>query len=124
MGRLWTTYDWKNWSFFWGVRFVGDVSNTEDEGGPEAQYWGDTVYRVLEADALEYHDLSVTYHMDSIGLSAIVGVSNALDQEPPQVSTFGGLGGPLRTAGRTAMYSQYDWLGRRYFVNFTFSFDQ
>lgn len=50
----------------------------------------------------------------------ILGASNVLDEEPPQVTT---LGGPLNTAGRSAFYSQYDWLGRRYFGNLTWSFE-
>lgn len=124
VGRLWTTYDRGDWSYFWGVRFVGDVSNVEDEDGPEAPYWGDTVFRVLEAGSIQYHDFSLTYYMDKWGLRTIVGIANAFDEEPPQISTFGGLGGPLQTAGRSALYSQYDWLGRRYFVNLTMNFDR
>lgn len=120
VGRLWTTYDVGNWSLFWGMQYTGSVNSEEDFDGPEATYRGETVYRVLKADAVTYHDLSVTYYMDDWGLRTIVGVSNVLDEEPPQVST---LGGSLATAGESAFYSQYDWLGQRWFANLTWSFD-
>ena len=120
VGRVWSTYDTGNWSFFWGARYTGSVSNYKDEGGPEALYRGETVYRVLDADAVWYHDLSATYYMDDQRLRIILGVNNVLDTEPPQVSTLGGV---LNTAGRSAFYTQYDWLGRRYFLNLTMTFD-
>lgn len=120
VGRLWTTYDKGDWSFFWGTRFVGSVNSEEDFDGPTATYRGETVYRVLYADAIIYHDFSVTYYADQWGLRTILGVSNAFDDNPPQVTT---LGGPLNTAGKSAFYSQYDWLGRRLFLNLTMTFD-
>ena len=120
VGRLWTTYDRGDWSYFWGVRFVGSVDSEVDFDGPTTTYRGETVYRVLKADAVQYHDFSVTYYMNDWGLRTILGISNAFDDNPPQVST---LGGPLNTAGRSAFYSQYDWLGRRYFLNLRLNFD-
>jgi len=120
VGRLWTTYDIGDWSIFWSARYTGSVDSTQDFDGPTATYRGETVNRVLKADDVMYHDFSVTYFMNDWDLRAIVGVSNAFDTEPPQVTT---LGGPLSTAGRSAFYSQYDWLGQRWFVNLTKSFN-
>ena len=96
------------------------MSNVEDNDGPEGQYRGEDILRVLEADSMTYHDFSVTYYMDRWGLRTIAGVSNAFDDNPPQVTT---LGGPLNTAGRSAFYTQYDWLGTRFFLNLTMNFD-
>ena len=120
VGRLWTTYDFGDWSLFWQFRYTGAVNNEEDEDGPTALYRGETIYRVLKADAVDYHDFSVTYHMTDWNMRAILGVSNAFDTEPPQVTT---LAEPLNNAGRSAFYSQYDWLGQRWFVNLTKSFE-
>jgi len=120
VGRLWTTYDRGDWSYFWGLRIVGSVNSEMDFDGPTATYRGETVNRVLKADSVVYHDFSVTYHMSQWGLRTIVGISNAFDDNPPQVTT---LDEPLNTAGRSAFYSQYDWLGRRYFLNLTMTFD-
>ncbi|RLA31699.1 MAG: TonB-dependent receptor [Gammaproteobacteria bacterium] len=120
VGRLWTTYDKGDWSFFWGARFVGSVSSEEDFDGSSGTYRGEDIERVLYADSIIYHDFSVTYYMDRWGLRTIAGVSNAFDENPPQVTT---LGGPLSTAGKSAFYSQYDWLGTRFFLNLTMTFD-
>jgi len=120
IGRLWTTYDKGDWSFFWGARFVGSVSNEEDFDGPEGTYRGEDVLQVWYADSQIYHDFSVTYYMDRWGLRTIAGVSNAFDNNPPQVTTMNGL---LNTAGRSAFYTQYDWLGTRFFLNLTMNFD-
>ena len=75
---------------------------------------------VLEADSVWYHDLSLTYEWAEQDMRVIFGVSNMFDEEPPQVSTFGGI---LATAGRSAFYSQYDWLGQRWFLNIMKSWD-
>lgn len=120
VGRLWTTYDVGDWSLFWSARYTGSVSSEQDFDGPTATYRGETVNRVLGADSVVYHDLSVTYYMNDWGLRVIGGVSNVADENPPQVST---LGGPLSTAGRSAFYTQYDWLGRRFFLNLTKKFE-
>ncbi len=117
VGRLWTTYEWSDFEVFWSARYTGKVNSERDNDDTnESTYRGETVYLVLTADAVWYHDFSFTYHMDDWGLRAIVGVSNAFDEKPPQVSTLGGI---LSTAGRSAFYSQYDWLGRRWFINLT-----
>lgn len=120
VGRLWTTFDRGDWSFFWQARYTGSVSSEDDFDGPTATYRGETVYRVLKADSVMYHDISVTYFIDNWDLKAILGVSNAFSEDPPQIST---LGGPLASAGRSALYSQYDWLGQRWFLNVTKSFE-
>ena len=119
VGRLWTTYEFSDWSVFWSARYTGSVSNVVDEDS-STTYRGEPVNLVLDADSVWYHDFSVTYHMDDLGLRAILGVSNVLDTEPPQVSTLGGI---LSSAGRSAFYSQYDWLGQRWFLNLTKSWD-
>ena len=44
------------------------------------------------------------------------------DEEPPQV-TAEGTGAVLTVVGNAALYSQHDWLGRRFFANLTYSFE-
>lgn len=121
VGRLWLTYDRGPWSVFLGSQFIGKVSNFTDFGSETATYRGETVRVELEADAVAYHDLSVTRYFDDGGWRAIVGVSNVLDEEPPQVTTLNL--GELTTQGKSAFYSQYDWLGRQYFVNVVKDFE-
>lgn len=62
------------------------------------------------------HDLSVRYRADK--WTTIVGVQNLLNEDPPLLSTGSGA---LRTGNAVAL-SNYDILGRRFFVNATYSF--
>ena len=121
VGRLWLTFDHGPWSYFWGMRYVDDVSNVDSFEGTTATYRGETVNVVLEADAVTYHDFSITYNHDRWGLRTIVGLSNVFDEDPPNVTTLPL--GELETAGTAAFYSQYDWLGRRFFLNLTKAFE-
>jgi len=76
---------------------------------------------VLDADTITYHSFSVSREFSDYGVNAIFGVANAFDEEPPQVTTLSL--GELDTEGRSAFYSQYDWLGRRFFLNLTKTFE-
>jgi len=60
------------------------------------------------------------YNFEDIGIRVLLGVANLTDEEPPQVSIRGS---DISTVGNAAFYSQYDWLGRRIFMNVTWDFD-
>ncbi len=62
------------------------------------------------------HDLSVRYRADK--WTTIVGVQNLLNEDPPLLSTGSGA---IRI-GNAVGISNYDILGRRFFVNATYSF--
>ncbi len=119
-GRLNLTFDRGPWSFFWGINFIGSSSNHERFGGDTDTLRGETVRVVLETDEVIYHSASVTREFEDWGLTARLGVANVFDEEPPRVS-LGGLG-EVDTIGNSAFYSQYDWVGRRFFLNVTKSF--
>jgi len=121
VGRLFTYYDHGPWTLFWGVNYVDSVSNVESYGGDTTTYRGETVRLVLDAPSVWYHAFSVTRSFDDSGITAVLGVANALDEEPPQISSRGAAGGEVFTAGRSAFYSQYDWRGRRYYFNLTWN---
>jgi iron complex outermembrane recepter protein len=113
-----------DWTFNWNVRYIGEVSNYLSYGNDEeerfdATYRGEEVRVVLDADAVFYHAFSVNKEFDE-GLSATFGVANAFDQKPPRVTTLNL--GELNTSGNSAFYSQYDWLGRRFFLNLSYDF--
>ena len=46
----------------------------------------------------------------------IVGVANLFDEEPPRISASG------FELGNAALFSQYDFIGRRVFANVRYSF--
>lgn len=119
-GRLNLTFDRGPWSFFWGMNFIGSSSNEEHFGGNEAPLRGDTVRVVLKTSDVVYHSASVTREFEDWGLTARLGVANVLDEEPPRLTTLNL--GEVTTIGNSAFYSQYDWLGRRFFLNVTKTF--
>ena len=103
------------------MSFIGSGSNHESFGGNTIDYRDETVRVVLRTDSVEYHSTSVSRRFDDWGLTARLGVSNVFDEEPPRVTTLSL--GEVNTVGNSAFYSQYDWLGRRYFLNLTMDFE-
>ena len=120
VARLWLTYDRNDWSYYWGMDYIGEVSNEEHYGGDTATYRGDTVRVVLEADAVLYHTFSVTKYFKDQSWKAVLGVRNAFDEAPPRVTTLSL--GELNTAGWSAFYSQYDYYGRTFYGNLSWNF--
>lgn len=121
VGRLYTTYDHGPWSYFWSAQYVDSTSNVNSFGGDTSTYRGETVRIVLETDAVMYHTFSVTRTFEDMGITAVLGIANAFDEEPPQVTTLNL--GEINTVGTSAFYSQYDWYGRRYYLNLLWDFD-
>jgi outer membrane receptor protein involved in Fe transport len=117
VGRLNLTFDRGPWSYFWGMNFIGSSSNHAHFGGDTTNYRGDDVRVVLKTDTVIYHAASVTREFEDWGLTARLGVANVFDEKPPQVTILNL--GELDTIGNSAFYSQYDWLGRRFFLNVT-----
>ncbi|TQV89797.1 TonB-dependent receptor domain-containing protein [Aliikangiella coralliicola] len=107
-----------DWTYNWGINYIGSVSNVGRDDGDTITYRGTTVRAVNSSDAVIYHSLSAQYRFDQ-GLTALFGVANVADERPPQVTT---IGTSVTTAGDSAFYSQYDWLGRRLFVNLNYKF--
>lgn len=117
------------WSFFWGTDFVGKTSNEkefiEDNGGicfdetddPDdpfvAVYGGQYCYDVTTQSKF-YHSASITRRIANDRYQITMGISNLFDTKPPKISPAGVFGDIGQVAG---LGSQYDWLGRRFFVN-------
>jgi iron complex outermembrane receptor protein len=110
-----------NWTAFWGMRYVGPTSNREQyyrlNGTNNETYVGAPVSYKLWTETVVYHDLSAQYETGAWSLRG--GVSNVFDEQPPAVT---GLSNEFSTVGTSALYSQYDWYGRRFFVNVVRSF--
>jgi iron complex outermembrane receptor protein len=122
VGNVYFTLNREAWSFYWGIDYIGSTDNSERFGFDtvnDAQ--GDPVGIDLKADSVMYHSLSGSYMFDN-GLTARVGVANMLDEKPPRM-TARGTGNEVDILGEVAFYSQYDWLGRRYFVNLIWDFE-
>ena len=131
VGSLNVTLDMDKWSFFYGMSYIGKTDNFASFGRNTVSYVfgsdstapgaGTIVEIDLVAEATTYHSLSASRSFDN-GLVARLGVANVLDELPPRM-TNQGTGNEVDVLGQVAFYSQYDWLGRRYFFNLTMDFD-
>jgi iron complex outermembrane receptor protein len=113
VGDLSFTLDHGPWSFFYGVRYVGGTSNVDHFGDQPQTYYGTPAVYKLTTEPVVYHDLSVSRKLPK-GFEVRLGVANLFDEAPPAVT---GLSGEYDRIGNSAFYSQYDWVGRRFFIN-------
>ena len=100
-------------------------SDTTDRlpGDGTIQYFGETYDAVMYTDSVIYHNISVSYEFGQSGITALVGVSNLTDEKPPQVTTEGDTDAEIDYVGNSVFYSQYDWFGRRAYLNVTWEFN-
>lgn len=116
------TLDKDSWSFFYGGNYIGESSDEGHFGGNTITYRGVDYRAVLNTDAIVYHSFSAQYFFEDYGLTAMLGVANAFDEAPPQL-TRQGTDDEYTMIGNAVLASQYDWLGRRYFFNLKLNFD-
>ena len=121
VGNLNVTLNKDAWAFYWGMNFVGETDNSLSFGQDTVTDSGDVQVGVdLVADSVIYHSLSASYDFEN-GVIARVGVANVTDEIPPRM-TSRGTSAEVDVLGKAAFYSQYDWLGRRIFLNLTMGF--
>jgi iron complex outermembrane recepter protein len=121
VGNLNLTLTRDLWSFYWGVSYIGETDNYASFGTSTAGWYGDErVDLDLTAEATTYHHLSISRESES-GYTARLGVANVLDEEPPRMSSYT-TGAEVDVLGGVAFYSQYDWYGRRFFLDVSKAF--
>lgn len=112
-------------SLFWGTEVYGSASNNKKY--IEANHslcqssviYGDYCVH-LTVPTTFYHNASVTKEFGKT-LQLTLGMRNIFDTKPPRVSTVGGTGIPP-LIGPVVGTSQYDFIGRRVFLNVTKKF--
>lgn len=112
-----------DWTYNWKVNYVGKACNFREDGGNTVSYRG-TVYNVINTvDSYHTHTFSTAYNF-SDSLNLIIGVANAFDEEPPYLSYQPNslAQSDLTGGGNAAYFSQYNFIGRRYFANATYNF--
>ncbi|WP_291207241.1 TonB-dependent receptor [Hyphomonas sp.] len=114
VGEVSATLERGPWSLFWGVDFIGKTSNIDSFGGNTGTYFGTPVRYKLKTEDTIYHNVSLSRELP-FEITVRAGVSNVFDEAPPAVTTQNL--GEYNTVGTSAFTSQYDWLGRRFFVN-------
>lgn len=98
-----------DWTYFWGVDFIGKASEAEDIGNSNTAR---TTFYKVHTELTTYHDVSVRRKFDDF--EVLVGVSNLFDEHPPAVTTINL--GQFASEGGSVLASQYDYVGRRGFV--------
>lgn len=104
-------FDRGDWTFFWNMDFVPESSNDRLFASNQGTYLGQTVYFDRTVEAYQNHSFSVRKQADDWTFQ--VGIRNVFDHYPNPTSSSGG----GRGAGNIPLASQYDYLGRRAFIN-------
>jgi len=110
-----------NWRFFWGMDWVGSSSSEEELGGAIISIRGQDYRAVRFTENVYYHAFSASYAFGN-GITLLGGVANAFDEHPPRL-TLVQSSNEYTMVGNGLLKSQYDPLGRRYFVNLTYNFE-
>lgn len=113
------------WSLFYGLDVIGATSNEQDYldvNGDLCGNYTDSYGQAcldLSADATFYHSASIKKTLDKFELT--LGLSNIFNTKPPRISDDD-LHGEVSTIGQGIFASQYDYVGRRAFINVTARF--
>nr|WP_237438374.1 TonB-dependent receptor [Alteraurantiacibacter buctensis] len=117
-------YEIENWSFLYGLSFIGKASSVDRliESAGEVCNTTPLIVRIYGlapcskpfVPAVAYHSFSLTTTIQD-NFELTVGMSNIFDKEPPEVSG-------VTRLGNTPFVSQYDLIGRRMFVRFGVDF--
>ena len=109
------------WTLFWGVDVIGKSDNEQDfrdaHGG---ELCVDSAIRGhycvdVSTPTTFYHSASITKEIGK-KFEMTLGMSNVFNTKPPRTSTIGGAGIPT-LIGPVVGTSQYDLMGRRFFLN-------
>ncbi|MEP5938370.1 MAG: TonB-dependent receptor [Erythrobacter sp.] len=119
-GNMIATWEKDNTTLLYGVTLIGKSSSVEqyefDFGGlcnPTPSFevvYGEAYCVVPRTDAVWYHNASITQSFSDDRFEVTLGIANLFDTAPPQVS---GLVTPFANVPQA---SQYDFLGRRAFL--------
>jgi outer membrane receptor protein involved in Fe transport len=109
-GQFDATYSWKNWKFRYGLDWIDKMNSYELEFGTPAANFTNTGFQ-FKTPNYYLSNVSVEY-IGQQNWSAIVGVRNLADRDPPIISAGG-----YALIGNAPLYSSYDYLGRTVFVN-------
>ena len=125
VGNLNATLNKDAWSISWGMNYIGDTDNTarfRERTGQTTVRDAQGVDRAtkLKAESVVYHSLSASYSFEN-GFTALLGVANLTDETPPRMTSWR-TSNEVDIVGQSAFYSQYDWLGRRFFINLKMEF--
>lgn len=114
VANLRATLERNDWSYNYYLQYVSETDDL-DLGSEEITYFGfQNARRDLTMDAAFFHSISVFYEREKWDF--LVGINNLFDEEPDVYSS-----GAFRNRRGNVPISatQYDYLGRRFFLRFT-----
>jgi outer membrane receptor protein involved in Fe transport len=112
-------YDVGDFTFRWGVEYVGKMDSTKAFDPPV--FRGELVQADLKASAYWEHSASVQWQWDKVGQFTL-GVKNLFNEKPPIIGQHSDTSAQFPMIGNYFNYSGYDFIGRSVFVNVTRSF--
>lgn len=123
VGDLSMTWEKGDWTFFYGLDFVGRTSDVSDYLVANTNLCDTDAIRGtycldVKAEPTIYHSVSATKEFGE-KVQITLGVANLFDEHPPAVST---ISGEIDTIGTSVFASNYDLVGRRIFANIKASF--
>ncbi len=130
-GDLNIRWDKDDWSVLWSIDYIGETSDLADfreESGLDSacgvtDILHDGPYCVdVVAERTIYHSVSMSKSFMDDKFKVIFGVANLFDKEPPRVSEYGANYSSITNLGAVPYASQYDFVGRRAFLNLKASF--
>jgi iron complex outermembrane receptor protein len=125
---IWNKDDWK---FLWSIDYFGSTSDLEDFTNATGSVDGCGVTDVahvgpycvdIVAERKIYNSASISKSFNDDQFQIIFGVANIFDTEPPRISEFGTNRRQVTNIGAVPFQSQYDFVGRRAFLNLKASF--
>jgi iron complex outermembrane receptor protein len=130
-GDLNFTWDKDDWRFLWSIDYFGRTSDIEDfrnatglddacgvvDGSHVGPYCVDVV-----AERKIYNSASISKSFKDEQFRVVFGVANLFDTEPPKISEFGVNRRQVTNVGQAPFQSQYDFVGRRAFLNLIATF--
>ena len=130
-GDLNFIWDKGDWSFLWSIDYFASTTDIADlrdatglddacgvtDGSHVGAYCVDVV-----AERKIYNSASISKTFKDEQFKVILGVANLFDTEPPKISEFGVNRRQVSNVGMVPYQSQYDFVGRRVFLNLKASF--
>jgi outer membrane receptor protein involved in Fe transport len=109
-------------TFRYGVQYVGpqDSSSSVDPVMSPAPFLG-VINADLRAEAYFNHGISVQFKIQEVG-QVTMGINNLTNVLPPRLSSFPTSDGQFTRIGNYFNSSNYDLIGRSFFLNVTRTF--
>jgi iron complex outermembrane receptor protein len=107
VGNLNFRFERGDWTVNWFVEMIGKASDSEDFG--DTNLAGTIGYK-MNTEFTAYHSASLRRRMDTWTFTG--GVANLFDEAPPSVTPS-----QVSAVGTSVLASQYDYYGRRLFLN-------